>query len=321
MNHQQFPVSAVIPIYNCRERLQRHLRSVVTWASQVREIIVVDSGSTDGTLELVTEVLSPFGARILHNPPGLYQSWNAGIAIAKEPWCYISTVEDPINPEGLTHLLDVAQRHNPDVVISPPEMMNEDGSGPSDRLMPGTTLQKAFTSAGIDERVLTRTETVMMLCGFIPSGLLGSSASNLYRTLFLQQHPFPTDYGHCGDTAWGISASPILNIAFTNKICARFYCQGNWPLKTPEEHLSLHEKMADLCADSLAEFSNIDPCISTLQGWFAFHRKCTWDYWNWIRSEKNRKDHLEKKYEGGIMGYVPRFLNDEIRKILEKKKD
>lgn len=311
----KLPISAVLPIYNCKERLERHLRSVVVWAPLVKEIIVVDSGSTDGTLELALDVLTPFGALFIHNPPGLYQSWNAGIAAATSPWCYISTVEDPITPEGLEHLLDISFRYNPDIVISPPEMMNEDGSAQSDRIMPSNSLRASFELTGAGDRLLTRTETVMMLCGFIPSGLLGSSASNLYRTTLLQNHPFPTDFGHCGDTAWGLSVAPFVNIAFTARICARFYCQGTWPAKTPAEHMALHEKMSDLCSATLAAHLHEDSCIPLLQGWFSFQRKCTWDYWNWICSEYDRRDHLEKKYEGGIIGYFPRFLQDEWMKV------
>ena len=62
------PISAVLPIFNCRERLARHLESVKIWAPQVEEIIVVDSGSSDGSLELAQTALSPFSARFVHNP-------------------------------------------------------------------------------------------------------------------------------------------------------------------------------------------------------------------------------------------------------------
>ena len=319
MSNQRFPISAVLPVYNCRERLERHLKSVVNWAPMVTELIVVDSGSTDGTWELVKDILGPLGAHFIQHPPSLYQSWNAGIAVATSPWCYISTVEDPITHEGLSHLLEVAERHNPDVVISPPEMMNEDGSAPSDRLMPGNSLQKAFAQAGVNERQLTRTETVMMLCGFIPSGLLGSSASNLYRSSFLQKHPFPTDYGHCGDTAWGVSVAPFVNIAFTIRICARFYCQGNWSAKTPSHHIALHKRLADLCHKSLDAHLPVNSENSVIKGWFDFHEHSMDFLWTWINSEFARRTHLEKKYAGGITGYLPRLIQDELKKFRMKK--
>jgi glycosyltransferase involved in cell wall biosynthesis len=43
-------ITAIIPVYNCRERLERHLKGVFKWIHLVQEIIVVDSGSRDGTL-------------------------------------------------------------------------------------------------------------------------------------------------------------------------------------------------------------------------------------------------------------------------------
>jgi hypothetical protein len=42
---------------------------------------------------------------------------------------------------------------------------------------------------------------------YMPSSLLCSSASNLYRTSLLQKHPFPVDYGHAGDSAWSLQMS------------------------------------------------------------------------------------------------------------------
>jgi len=81
-------------------------------------------------------------------------------------------------------------------------MMNHDGSAPVDDKMPSNRLAEAFISGGLFDKPLNRAETIVNLCGFLPHGLLGSSASNHYRTAFLQKHPFPTDFGHCGDTAW-----------------------------------------------------------------------------------------------------------------------
>jgi hypothetical protein len=34
--------------------------------------------------------------------------------------------------------------------------------------------------------------------------LLGSSASNIYRTAFMKRLPFPTEFGTTGDGAWGL---------------------------------------------------------------------------------------------------------------------
>ena len=308
-------ISAVLPIYNCRERLKRHLRSVVTWAPLVKEIIVVDSGSSDGTLELAQEVLTPLGARFIHNPPGLYQSWNAGIAAATAPWCYISTVEDPITPVGPSHLLKVVERQEPDIVISPPEMRNNDGSKPVHEKMPSNRLAEAFISEGLSDRVLNRTETIVNLCGFLPHGLLGSSASNLYRTPFLQQHPFPTDFGHCGDTAWGVTVAPFAKVAFTPRHCAHFYCQTSFCAEDPVKQLERHQQLADLARSSLKARASHDPEVTVMLGWLDSHDHSSQTLWKWLAEQHDYQQHLQSKYEGGIFQNLTCAIRDEWMKL------
>lgn len=318
MHRDSLPISAVLPVYNCRERLQRHLRSVVTWAPLVKEIIVVDSGSTDGTRELAEEILKPFGARILQHPPGLYQSWNAGIAAASSPWCYISTVEDPITPEGLHHLQEVAERHQADVVISPPEMRNHDGSAPVEEKMPSNRLAEAFLKSGVEDRILNRAETIANLCGFLPHGLLGSSASNLYRTSFLQKHSFPTDFGHCGDTAWGVMAAPFAKVAFTSRSCARFYCQTSFRAEDPERQHARHRLLAEAARIALVKASYSDSQCAVMLGWFNSTDHSMRTLWDWLAEQHAYQKHLQAKYEGGIFQYLRRAIRDEWRKLCSR---
>jgi len=312
---QRFPISVVLPVYNCRERLERHLRSVLTWANSVQEIIVVDSGSSDGTLELAKEVLSPFGAIFIQHPPGLYQSWNAGIAAATFPWCYISTVEDPITPEGISHLLEVATRHDSDVTISPPEMRNHDGSEPVQDKMPSNRLAEAFLQGGLSDRMLNRSETVANLCGFLPHGLLGSSASNLYRTSFLKKHPFPTDFGHCGDTAWGAMVAPVANVAFTPLACARFYCQTEYTPRSREQQRELAHRLSNLAIKSLNTAANANPELASLKGWLENHSFYSGGLWELLAKHQTYQEHLQAKYSGGIRQYLKRAIQDEVKRL------
>jgi len=315
MSNQRFPISAVLPVYNCRERLERHLKSVVVWAPTVTELIVVESGSTDGTMELVKEVLGPLGAHFIQHPPGLYQSWNAGIAAATSPWCYISTVEDPISPEGISHLLEVAKRHDPDVVISPPEMMNEDGSEPVADKMPSNRLADAFRASGLSDRILSRAETIANLCGFIPHGLLGSSASNLYRTSFLQQHTFPGDFGHCGDTAWGVTVAPIARVAFTPCSCAQFYCQKEHAARSREQQRELSRRLSALAIVSLKTASITNPDLIPLLGWLENHTFYSAGLWKLLADHQAYQEHLQAKYKGGIIQYLKRAIRDEWKQL------
>jgi glycosyltransferase involved in cell wall biosynthesis len=328
-------ISLIIPIYNCCERLKRHLKGVLTWIHLVEEVIVVDSGSTDGTFELAHKVLSPFGAKFIHNPPGLYQSWNAGIAAATKKWIYFSTVEDPITTDGLTHLHNVIDAYDADIIISPPDMRNHDGSETIDSLMPSNFLHKSYVQNGISHHLLSRIESILLMVGFPPSGLIGSSASNLYRTELLQKNPFPQEYGHCGDTAWAISIAPFAKVAFTTQKCAQFYVQTSHVRLDPLSQKNRFEALMQLASEALNRYSNQSIEISTVLGWINFYRYAGSAIWDWmvciegynkelvIGIEEMGENVVNLKKAINTIGYLQdriSYLENENRKAEEENK-
>ena len=56
----------------------------------------------------------------------------------------------------------------------------------------------------------------------IAQALLGSSASNLYRSACLRERPFPADYGTAGDCAWGLAHALRVDIAVTPGVFSTF---------------------------------------------------------------------------------------------------
>lgn len=49
-------LSVVIPTYNCRPLLERHIAEMAAWLDLADEIIVVDSRSKDGTREILRKI-------------------------------------------------------------------------------------------------------------------------------------------------------------------------------------------------------------------------------------------------------------------------
>ncbi len=193
-------IGVVMPTLNCASLLPGHLESMQEWLDIVSEIVVVDSHSTDGTLELLRERLKHPELRILSHPRGLYQSWNFGLSQLRTKYAYISTVGDSITRAGLEHLRVVAERLRCDVVVSTPRLIANDGAALSDGPMDGalSTLQitRPMSIEGMN--------LFMFVMLNISGNILGSSASNLYRADLLQRHPFPTDFGTSGDRAWSV---------------------------------------------------------------------------------------------------------------------
>lgn len=194
---------------------------MLKWLPLVEQVVVVDS-STDGSLDFLRERLAAPNVEFHAVPPGLYQAWNFGIERARGEFCYFSTVGDSISAEGLWHLYEMATQHSLDLVLSPPQMVEADGN-------PATTrwpIHEFAESLEADFVLPDRAETLRWMAAFLPFTILGSSASNLYRTEFLKANPFPTEFGHGGDAALGAKIAPFVKMGITRKMCSRFVAHG-----------------------------------------------------------------------------------------------
>ncbi len=211
----------ILPCRNNRSELEGHVDAMLEWLPVVSQVVVVDS-STDGSLDYLRERLVGSNVEFHSVPPGLYQAWNFGVSSAKAEFCYFSTVGDTITADGLQHLFGIASNWGLDAVLSPPEMLDIEGN-PSLMRWP----IHDFVATLCDEIFFpSREETVRWLTAFLPYTILGSSASNLYRTDFLKAHPFPKECGHGGDAAFGVQISPFVKMAITKLTCSRFVTHG-----------------------------------------------------------------------------------------------
>ncbi|HZM02943.1 MAG TPA: glycosyltransferase family 2 protein [Candidatus Saccharimonadales bacterium] len=219
MDHR-LPISVLIPTRNCAPFLKSHFASLDHWISRVQEIIVVDSESKDGTVEFMQAHLQGPRVKFLTHPPGLYQSWNFGIQNASAKYIYISTVGDFITARGLEHLYEIAEKFQSDVVISKPNFMDAGGQPTASDHWP---IDEILQRLGVLEPILLSTaEQFLFAVTNTYGALLGSSASNLYRTGCLQQRPFPVEFGTAGDQAWGILNIFEVTIAVTPERISSF---------------------------------------------------------------------------------------------------
>jgi len=223
-------LSVIIPTRNSRRLIEPHLDAMLEWLPDVGEIIVVDSFSEDGTLELLREKCSFPHAEFLSHPPGLYASWNAAIRKATRPFLYIATSGDVIGREDLEFLLQTAQSTQADVVTSCPHFFEEDNRPLLNQRWP---LHDVLDAHPHEDVILMSGPELAILalkhCSppFRYDSWLGSSASNIYRTAVLRDHPFREDAGHGADTHFGIENALRLQAAFCRRRCGRFILHGS----------------------------------------------------------------------------------------------
>ncbi|MEI6794898.1 MAG: glycosyltransferase [Verrucomicrobiota bacterium] len=213
-------LSVVVPTYNCAPLMERHLASMAAWTDLADEIIVVDSRSTDGTLDLIRSRLRHPNLRIIERDRGLYQSWNEGIAATTGDWVYISTAGDTIERDHLLHLLDLGERAAADVVISPPRFVDEAGAPFEDlRWPPHEIIAKHGSGQPFTMSPMATACLAFLHC---PSCVLGSSASNLYRGDILRARPFPVGFRGASDTVWLMRNALSLRVCLTPQYGSTF---------------------------------------------------------------------------------------------------
>lgn len=256
----RLPIGVVLPTLNVAEYLPEHLASMRDWLQLVEEIVVVDSESSDGTVEMLQAELGHDRVRYFSRPRGLYQAWNFGVAQVRAPYTYVSTVGDSISRDGLAALYEVACSRAADVVISPPRFVNQQGQ-------PATSLdwpiQRLIRDFDIREPVrLTRCAAFGIAVLSNDDALLGSSASNLYNTRYLADHPFPAEFGTAGDCAWALANGLDAGIAIlpvsvsTFRIHEKAYAKSAYAV---EDRL---RKLNDLAVESYRAAASADPSLS-----------------------------------------------------------
>jgi hypothetical protein len=212
----------------------------------VQEVVVVDSQSSDGTVEYLREKLKGMNVRFLDHPPGLYESWNFGLQHIRASWSYIATVGDSMPGDSIEALLSTGQRNNSDLVISPPCMVSPAGK----RFHKRWPIHNYLAwKGGNYTGGLTGLEVFLWNALSAPGSLLGSSASNLYRTGYLQAHPFPTGYRHACDTAWAITHSFAARWSITSDVYSEFLVHpASAKPAEPQRHRS-RERLHQLARD------------------------------------------------------------------------
>lgn len=230
--------------------LPGHLESMQAWVHLASEVVVVDSLSNDGTVEYIKANLHHARLRLLSCPPGLYESWNFGIQHITAPYCYISTVGDSISQDGLRHLLQAAESLACDVVVSKPKFLDSEGRGIAPTRWP---IDDIIESLSITSPVaLSRLQLMLFALIHYREALLGSSASNLYKTAALQKYPFPTNFGTVGDGAWALCFWPSISFAVTPRAFSTFRVHAASYSREEYKVANLSEKLLNLIRRSIS---------------------------------------------------------------------
>ncbi|MGB5177298.1 MAG: glycosyltransferase family A protein [Gammaproteobacteria bacterium] len=236
----------LIPTRNAMRWLDRHLTALLPWLHRVQEVVVVDSHSSDGTAEYLRQRLAGKNIRHLSHPPGLYESWNFGLGQIQSEWAYIATVGDSMPEASIEGLVAVGQASSSDLVISPPTLVSVTGK-PLGKQWP---IHKYIQWKAADRPgLMSGFEVFLWNTLSVPGSLIGSSASNIYRTEYIQAHPFPEGFRHACDTAWALRNSFAARWAVAPGLHSDFMVHPSTPRSPEPVRRQSHERLHELAQD------------------------------------------------------------------------
>ena len=101
-------VSVITAVYNRAALLPRCLASVAAQDYPSVEHIVVDGGSTDGTVDVIRAHERSLGAWVSAPDRGVYDAWNKGLALARGEWIAFLGADDQYRPNAVRRYVDTA---------------------------------------------------------------------------------------------------------------------------------------------------------------------------------------------------------------------
>jgi glycosyltransferase involved in cell wall biosynthesis len=116
------PVSVIIPCYRCSETIERAVASVAKQTLQPAEIILVDDGSGDSTLEVLQKIQQDYGKHwikvaALKTNSGPAVARNTAWELAKYDYLAFLDADDAWHPKKIATQYAWMQQ-NPDIVLS-----------------------------------------------------------------------------------------------------------------------------------------------------------------------------------------------------------
>jgi len=112
--------SVIIPVFNGEKTLTRLFQSIGKSQNANIEIILVDDGSTDGSLEVCHRQADQDSRYVIIHKPngGVSSARNKGLSVAKGRYVFFIDADDVIHFDVLEKMIAIMNGHNLDLVIA-----------------------------------------------------------------------------------------------------------------------------------------------------------------------------------------------------------
>jgi glycosyltransferase involved in cell wall biosynthesis len=101
--------SVIIPCFNCGPKLRATIESVLSQREGLYELIVVDGGSTDGTLDIIREFAASL-RYVSESDAGVYDAINKGVRMSRGKYVFVIGAGDRLRDGVLSRVAGMLPR-------------------------------------------------------------------------------------------------------------------------------------------------------------------------------------------------------------------
>lgn len=203
-------ISVIIPTYNREKTILRSVESVLNQTYQNLEVLIVDDGSTDGTVELVAGIQDDrVQCIVLEENGGAANARNVGAEYATGEWIAFQDSDDCWRPEKLAKQLGYAERRPKyDLIYCGCKVYEKDGSWLMAPMQPWPPIMEGEMLKTLLQRNVISMPTVLVK-----------------REQFLQSGGFDVSYKALEDWEYMIRFSKEHKIGFVPETLVDVYMQ------------------------------------------------------------------------------------------------
>lgn len=133
MSHQTPTlISIIVAVFNGAKTLQQCIDSVAQQTYANRELIIIDGGSTDGTVDLLKANDEQIKYWVSEPDKGIYNAWNKGLSQAKGDWiCFLGTDDYFWDAQVLERMAELLEKLPPDIRVAYSQIILLNNNGES----------------------------------------------------------------------------------------------------------------------------------------------------------------------------------------------
>lgn len=124
-------VTIIIAVFNGEKHLQQCIDSVSNQTYVNKQLIVIDGGSTDKTIEIIKHNKSVIDYYVSEKDRGIYHAWNKGLDKARGEWiCFLGSDDYFYDNNALQNMLIKIRHTKPEdvkIVYGQVVLVNDDG--------------------------------------------------------------------------------------------------------------------------------------------------------------------------------------------------